>query len=105
MTPDDPSPRAIELENSPAGENPRETHRLAVAALVCAGLGFSFFPLFGIALGFIFALRAERQIQADPERYQGLEMVMWARRLAWLGVFLVVISVVVVFWAWRNMEG
>lgn len=81
------------------------TSRWAVAALVCAGLGFSFLPGIGIIAGLIFAGRAERQIRADPERYEGLDMVRWARRLAWLGVVLLVLASGVILWAWWSMEG
>ena len=80
------------------------TNRWAIAALVCAGLGFSFLPAIGIVLGFAFASRAAQQFQAEPPRYAGTDMVMWARRLAWLGVALVIISAISVAVAWWAMN-
>jgi len=80
------------------------TNRWAIAALLCAGLGFSFLPVIGIVLGFVFASRAEEQIQAEPDRYAGTDMVTWARRLAWLGVVLVLISAISVGMAWWAMN-
>jgi len=76
----------------------------AVAALVCAGLSFSFLPLIGTFLGFLFASRAERAIREQPLRYEGLEMVRWARRLAWLGVIILTISSIAVGFAWWAMN-
>ena len=75
-----------------------------LALLLCAGLSFSFLPLVGTLLGFAFAGRAERAIRAQPERYQGMELVRWARRLAWLGVIILGISALAVGFAWWGMN-
>lgn len=80
------------------------TSRWAIAAVICAGLGFSFLPLVGIVLGFVFASHAEKQIQAEPERVSGMDAVLWARRLAWLGVIFVAISAISVGFAWWAMN-
>jgi hypothetical protein len=79
--------------------------RWAIAALVCAGLSFSFLPIVGTILGFVFARRAERVIEAQPDRYRGLVEVRWARRLAWLGVVITMVSVIAVGFAWWGMNG
>jgi hypothetical protein len=75
---------------------PPPIHRVAIAALVCAGLGFSALPVLGTILGFILAARAQRALAAAPGRYRGEDQIRWARLLGILAIVLWIVGVVAV---------
>jgi hypothetical protein len=86
-------------------ESREPTSRHAVTALVWAVLGWSFFPVFGWILAFIYAGRADRAIRRNPD-LGGAEIAGSARSLARAGIayILVVLAVIVGVWIAFEME-
>ena len=91
----------MEKTASSSTEESRPTHRLAIAAVICAGLGFSILPVLGSVLGFVLAARAQRVLDAAPDRFKGQDQIRWARALGILAVvvwFVALIAVLVARW-------
>ncbi len=80
--------------------NAQKTNPYAVAALVCAIVGVWPLSFLGSIFGLIFAIRAEREINKNPERYKGKGLAIAAKvisivMLALLLVFLMILVLVV----------
>jgi hypothetical protein len=77
--------------------------RHAITALVWAVLGWSFLPVFGWIVAFVYAGRADRAIRQNPE-LGGAELAGSARSLARAGIAYLLLVLAVVTGVWIAFE-
>lgn len=65
----------------------------AIVALVLAISGLLFCPILPSIIAIVFAGKARRTIEADPQRYSGAGMVTAATVIAWTGIVLFVVGI------------